>query len=198
MYNDYIIKILVEEHSIDVVSFGEKSDGTKYVIAGVILPKGLRDTQNLVDVSGSYFQLFNKLRKGFAQSFSLLERYNYRCQGVSPISVKEDLRGLARIAGIGERGLNRSILHKDYGCNLLFSAFYTNAPIKPFRGKVPDYCFKCGACIEVCPGKAISQRGVSIPRCTPYSLRACQKCLDICPVGNKKEDIYERKNFDNR
>lgn len=180
----------MEDNSIEVVSFGEKSDGSKYVIAGVIIPIGLRQKLNLIDVSRSYFSYFNKLRKGFTECFVFLDKYRYNCQVISPISVKEDLRGLARIAGIGERGLNRSILHKDYGGNLLFAAFYTNAPINTFKGNAPDHCFKCGACIKVCPGKAISQKGVSILRCSPYSFRACQRCLDVCPVGDKRE-IYK-------
>ncbi|QNO13721.1 4Fe-4S binding protein [Alkalicella caledoniensis] len=175
------------------MTFGEKSTKTRYVLCGVKLPIHLREQEGLKDLSTVYFSLFNKFRQGYIETFSYLDKWGYQNKAVSPISLKEDLRGLARKSGVGERGLNRSILHDKYGGNLLFSAFYTSAPIKAFTGHSPDNCIKCGKCADICPGKAINLKGVMVYRCAPFSLRACQKCLDVCPVGEMNyKSVYMR------
>ena len=191
--NNDIEKIIKDNSHMSLVGFGEKSLGIKYVILGHSLPIDLREKEGFIKVSSEYFTYFENFRKAMAEAFDFLNVDGYTCKVISPISLKEDLRGLARRAGIGERGLNRSILHKDFGGNLLLCGFYTDAPIKPFEGVVPDNCIKCGQCIKICPGKAITKKGVMIYRCSPYSLRACQKCLDVCPIGDLKYKLVYRR-----
>lgn len=190
------IELILKQNNIDLVAFGNKTNGIKYILTGIKLPIHLREKEGLKNVSKVYFSLFDRFRQGYVETFTHLQEFGYKNKSVSPISLKEDLRGLARRAGVGERGLNRSILHKDHGGNLLFSAFYTDAPIETFSGVSPDNCIKCGKCADVCPGSAISSKGVMVHRCAPYSLRACQKCIDVCPIGSMDfKTVYTRGEY---
>ena len=49
--------------------------------------------------------------------------------------------------------------------------------------KITDDCIACGACLEECPNKAISE-GDPIYKIDPEKCDNCGTCAEVCPVDS--------------
>ena len=79
-----------------------------------------------------------------------------------------DFGKAAKACGIGEMGLNGKILNKEHGPFMRYCFIITDAPIECDDIKEESICDKCGACIEACPGNAISENGLDTWQCSVY------------------------------
>ena len=79
-----------------------------------------------------------------------------------------DFAEAARICGLGAESMNGSILTKKFGPYVRFVFIVTDLPLEcdaPFEGSL---CDNCGACIDACPGHAISDEGKDTWQCSVY------------------------------
>ncbi len=78
------------------------------------------------------------------------------------------LRHAAVSAGMGFIGRNNLLVTPQFGPRVRLGAVLTNARLESKAQKMERKCKDCQVCIDQCPGKAISQDGVDLRRCTPF------------------------------
>ena len=79
-----------------------------------------------------------------------------------------DFGKAAKACGIGEMGLNGKILNREHGPFMRYCFIITDAPLEVDDVKEENICDKCGACIEACPGNAVSEDGLDTWQCSVY------------------------------
>ncbi len=79
-----------------------------------------------------------------------------------------DFGKAAKACGLGEMGLNGKILNKEYGPFMRYCFIITDAPLEVDDVQEESICDKCGACIEACPGNAVSEDGLDTWQCSVY------------------------------
>ena len=79
-----------------------------------------------------------------------------------------DFGKAAKACGLGEVGLNGKILNKEHGPFMRYCFIITDAPLEVDDVKEESICDKCGACIEACPGNAVSEDGLDTWQCSVY------------------------------
>lgn len=118
--------------------------------------------------------------------------------GYSP-SGKPNLKHLAVAAGLGRQGKNTLVINHSFGPWLRFMAIRTNAPLAVtgsgayVKAENPD-CKACQRCVEACPVKILlPYRLTDTGRCLAAvsgerrgGLAICDKCVVVCPVGERK------------
>ena len=92
------------------------------------------------------------------------------------------------LAGIGQMGLNCSILTPEYGPRIWVTAIITNKELpagRPIGAVYYEGCKSCMECIKRCPSKSLDGKGwKNVFRCASYG--CCGTCLSVCPVGSVK------------
>ncbi len=104
----------------------------------------------------------------------------------------------AYLAGLGNFGVNNTILSEKYGPRIRFTSVITDA-ILPYDDPCDkEICIKCMRCAKSCPSNAIGSDVYPNSRmdkiaCTKNSIvlakqgiSPCGKCIAVCPVGKKK------------
>ena len=118
--------------------------------------------------------------------------------GYSP-SGRPNLKHLAVAAGLGRQGKNTLVINPRFGPWLRFMAVRTNAPLALTGSGVyakeenPD-CAACRRCIEACSvGILQPYRLADTDRCLAAisgerrgELAICDKCVVVCPVGERE------------
>ncbi len=117
----------------------------------------------------------------------------------------------AYLAGLGVIGRNGQLIHPEFGSYVFIGEIVTNLEF-PLSVPLPGSCLGCGACVRICPGRALKGDGtVEESRCRSYitqkkgelspwemeSIRrggmvwGCDLCTDVCPHnrGARKSDI---------
>jgi len=79
-----------------------------------------------------------------------------------------DFGKAAKACGLGETGLSGRIINKEYGPFMRYCFIITDMPLDFDEPLEESICDKCGACIEACPGKAISTDGLDTWQCSVY------------------------------
>lgn len=79
-----------------------------------------------------------------------------------------DFGKAAKACGLGEMGLNGKIINREYGPFMRYCFIITDAPLECDDVKEESVCDKCGACIEACPGNAVSEEGLDTWQCGVY------------------------------
>lgn len=79
-----------------------------------------------------------------------------------------DFGKAAKACGLGEMGLNGKIINKEHGPFMRYCFIITDAPLELDDVKEESICDKCGACIEACPGNAVSEEGLDTWQCSVY------------------------------
>lgn len=89
------------------------------------------------------------------------------------------------LAGIGQMGLNCSIITEEYGPRIWVTALITDKelpagqPIGPARY---EGCAGCLVCVERCPSRSLDGEGwKNVHSCAAYG--CCGTCLSVCPAG---------------
>jgi epoxyqueuosine reductase len=124
-------------------------------------------------------------------------------------------RHAAYLAGLGNFGINNTILTREFGPRVRFASIFTNIVIQPDPVIEEPLCIHCMKCREACPVHALGDKDYpgSITdknRCIMRSealLKSyrspCGICIKVCPVGRDRElygredpEIYNEKNED--
>ncbi len=118
--------------------------------------------------------------------------------GYSP-SGKPNLKHLAVAAGLGRQGKNTVVINARFGPWLRFMAIRTNAPLvltgSGVYAKEENLdCKSCRRCVDACPVKVLEPyRLLDADRCLAAisgerrgELAICDKCVVVCPVGERK------------
>lgn len=79
-----------------------------------------------------------------------------------------DFGKAAKACGLGETGLSGKIINKEYGPFMRYCFIITDMPLDFDEPLKESVCDKCGACINACPGKAISSDGLDTWQCSVY------------------------------
>lgn len=92
------------------------------------------------------------------------------------------------LAGIGQMGLNCSILTPEYGPRIWVTAIITDKELPAGQSIGATYyedCKECLECVKRCPSKSLDGKGwKNVFRCASYG--CCGTCLSVCPVGSAK------------
>jgi epoxyqueuosine reductase QueG len=113
-------------------------------------------------------------------------------------------RHAAFLAGLGNFGINNTLLTKKFGPRVRFTSIFTAADIPPDPVMEDPLCIKCLRCMNVCPVKAIGRdeypRGlIEKKTCATRSealfkryISPCGLCIKVCPVGEDRT-LYQRE-----
>ncbi len=89
------------------------------------------------------------------------------------------------LAGIGQMGLNCSIITPEYGPRIWSTVIVTDKEIPAGSPIGPQYyedCQSCMICVERCPSKSLDGKGwKNVHGCASYG--CCGTCVSVCPVG---------------
>lgn len=92
------------------------------------------------------------------------------------------------LAGLGQMGLNCSILTAEYGPRIWITTVITNKELPARQPVGPHYyedCKSCLECVKRCPSQSLDGKGwKNVFRCASYD--CCGTCLAVCPVGSVK------------
>jgi len=185
--------------------------------AQTVIVIGLPVTLPIVETAPSiwYHELYRTVN-------SLLDMHGYRIatvldeEGFSSASVPRDGYGsisilkekpvaffshrhAAFLAGLGNFGINNTLLTKKFGPRVRFTSILTTADIPPDPVMEDPLCIQCLRCVKVCPVKAIG--GDEYPRglldkktCATRSealskryISPCGLCIKVCPVGEDRK-----------
>jgi epoxyqueuosine reductase len=119
-------------------------------------------------------------------------------------SYKKHLRGeisfkyAAKRAGLGVFGKSGLIVTPRYGPLIHILPIVTDAPLEPDKPLDINLCGNCTVCIDLCPGNAITEKGMDNVTCfktelnkgvgvpgVPYKVCPAY-CIRRCPIGNPK------------
>lgn len=117
----------------------------------------------------------------------------------------------AYYAGLGNIGVNNTILTRAFGPRVRFVSVFTDAPLAPETDRAERLCVRCGACVRLCPVEAlqISKQDLADANImvATYHRRACAQwaraltergcypcgiCIKVCPVGEDRK-LYGRE-----
>jgi epoxyqueuosine reductase len=113
-------------------------------------------------------------------------------------------RHAALLAGLGNFGVNNTLLTREFGPRVRFTSILTSAEIEPDPVLEKPLCIRCQRCVEACPVHALD--GQNYPAgltdkktCATRSeallkrfISPCGICIKVCPVGE------DRKRFDRK
>ncbi len=151
-------------------------------------------------------------RKGHASVFFSRDGY-----GSIDILIKKPAAAFAhtfaaQYAGLGNIGVNHTILTREFGPRVRFVSVFTNIELPPDKMLKESLCIRCGTCVECCPANAFTiskdelrdQMGKIV---ADYDKLACAKrsklltekrcypcgiCVKVCPVGEDRK-LYGRE-----
>jgi epoxyqueuosine reductase len=152
---------------------------------------------------------------------TMLDQYGYRLstflnnKGYSSIFIPRDGYGdisilienpvaffshkhAAYLAGLGNFGVNNTLLTKEYGPRVRFTSIFTSAdlPCDPLMEEI--LCIRCMDCVTYCPVGAICEQDypegiINKKVCSRYSeqlrnrhISPCGVCIKVCPVGDDR------------
>ncbi|WP_284137476.1 tRNA epoxyqueuosine(34) reductase QueG [Pseudoalteromonas obscura] len=132
-------------------------------------------------------------------------------------------RQIAEKAGLGWRGKNSLLIHKQAGSWFFLGELFVDLPLPPDNNKVEEGCGKCNACISLCPtGAIVEPYVVDARRCISYltielqgaipeefrpllgnRVYGCDDCQLVCPWNRfgqltEEADFHPRKTLKDR
>jgi epoxyqueuosine reductase QueG len=159
-------------------------------------------------------------------AFDLTRRLNRQGHAAIPLSrdgyanihllIRKPAAAFAHIfsayyAGMGNIGINNTILTRAFGPRVRFVSVFTDASLPVETAPAERLCIRCGACVRLCPVQAlqISKNDLADPNIpvATYHRRACAKwaraltergcypcgiCIKVCPVGEDRK-LYGRE-----
>ena len=175
---------VIDNSGLETYGIGkiERKGFKRVIVVGEKLPYGLRE-KGFINVIPDYIRIFYKLNRQLNKIQKVIDEFGFQTEIQNGFSITGDLRIFVERAGLGSKGANEMILNPEYGANLIFAILFTDCLKLPLSEKIDGVCIQCHRCWDACPGNALGPKGLNVKRCLPYSLRACQKCIDACPIG---------------
>lgn len=122
----------------------------------------------------------------------------YELEFASPVSPEKavpdviiDYNKAAVVCGLGSIGMHGKVIVPKYGSFMRFVFIITDMPLEYDKPFDQELCDQCGACLEACPGKAISKDGVDSWQCSVY-YRGAHKSNPFM-TGDTLKDNPERE-----
>lgn len=191
------LKELAQRQGADIVGIGQvkRNQYRSIIVVGKLLPPGARD-HGFLKVIPIYLQIWQATSNALNSLAAYLGERGYKTKRQWIASLTGDLRPLAERAGLGSKGANEMILNPKFGANVLYASLRTDCELVQDE-RIDNVCIRCFRCRKYCPGSALTPEGLDVSRCLPYSLRACQKCLDVCPIGSieVKQEAGKKSNW---
>lgn len=108
-------------------------------------------------------------------------------------------------AGLGVKGKNGLLIHRDFGSFVFIGEIAATLERTPSSVSGSTVCSGCGRCIELCPGKALSEDGLNETLCLSGITQkkgtlspeqedliiknncfwGCDVCQTVCPMNGK-------------
>ena len=133
----------------------------------------------------AYHSINAKLDELVSAGADFLTERGYRAHAQTRANVKEhdryrtDLphKTVATRAGLGWIGKSALLVTREFGPAIRLSSFLTDAPLSTGKPIDRSRCGNCTACMDRCPGKAISGKNwdVSMDRDEFFDAAACRK-----------------------
>jgi len=113
-------------------------------------------------------------------------------------------RHAALLAGLGNFGVNNTLLTPEYGPRVRFGSIFTAANLPPDPLLEEDLCIRCMRCVRMCPINALDKNdyphGLTDKNsCSSYNtqlgrqgISPCGICIKVCPVGEDRT-LYGRE-----
>lgn len=194
------------------------------IVIGLPVPLPVLETSPSI----YYRELYNTVN-------SLLDQYTYRLsnfltdKGYPSIFVPRDGYGnievllqnpiaffshrhAALLAGLGNFGVNNTVLTPEYGPRVRFGSILTTAELPQDSILETQLCTRCMRCVKMCPANALKKEdypaGLTDKKtCSSHSaelnkqfISPCGICIKVCPIGNDRKqynrtdpEIYENK-----
>jgi len=141
-------------------------------------------------------EMIGAAAKGLSQAFTSFEFAPF-CDA-SPVPEVE----AARLAGLGNVGLNGLLINPEYGSYVFIGEIVTDMPLKA-SSNPGESCIGCSVCQKGCPTRALCDGRVDIDRCLSHisqkkgaltgqeeallklsgSIWGCDVCQDVCPMN---------------
>lgn len=115
-------------------------------------------------------------------------------------------RHAALLAGLGNFGVNNTLLTPGYGPRVRFGSVLTAAPLPPDPLMDTALCNRCMACVRHCPAGALDEedypagltdRSACIAHGDALNARylsPCGICIKVCPIGDDRRH-YQREDM---
>ncbi|SES69161.1 Epoxyqueuosine reductase QueG (queuosine biosynthesis) [Methanococcoides vulcani] len=201
-----------------------------YPEARSVIVIGLPVTLPVLETSPSIYY-----RELYKTMNSLLDQYTYRLssflteKGYPSVFVPRDGYGSIKVlldnpvaffshrhaaflAGLGNFGVNNTILTPEYGPRIRFGTIFTTAELESDNTMEEQLCNHCMRCVRMCPSNALEEKnypqGITDKKaCASFSdelnkryVSPCGICIKVCPIGEdrrtyRREDasMYENK-----
>lgn len=193
-----------------------------YPEARSVIVIGLLVTLPILETSPSIYY-----RELYKTVNSLLDQYTYRLssflteKGYPSIFVPRDGYGSIKVllenpvaffshrhaaflAGLGNFGVNNTILTPEYGPRIRFGTILTTAELEPDNIMEEQLCNRCMRCVRMCPSNALDEKDypqgiINKKACASFSdelnkryVSPCGICIKVCPIGEDRR-IYGRE-----
>jgi epoxyqueuosine reductase len=108
-------------------------------------------------------------------------------------------RHAALLAGLGNFGVNNTLLTPEFGPRVRFASILTSAVIEPDPVLEKPLCIRCRRCVEACPvhaldggdyPEALTDKASCATRAEALLKRfisPCGICIRVCPVGEDRK-----------
>ena len=114
----------------------------------------------------------------------------------------------ACLSGLGVKGKNGLLIHKDYGSWVFIGEIVTDLVVECEPATVQS-CMGCDACLQACPTGALNENGHDANKCLSYisqkkkltaddeillkkhnCLWGCDRCQTACPLNNDASPTF--------
>ncbi len=158
----------------------------------------------------SYYLPYEIMKYKAWEIVDFLRREGYEAR----YSLRIPLKTTAIKCGLGSQGKSTLLVTPEHGPRVSLISVLTTAELEIDEPFEQNLCGDCNLCITACPTKALAPYSITIERCMTYSAESpcssdvphdvremekklvprptknsyieCARCMEVCPVGRKR------------